>query len=414
MIALLIIIYVFIPVLIIFLCNKYQVLNKIGAVILAYIIGIVLGHVGILPRPGEFLEKMLQSGGKPSVMELEHWVQNGLISSKEFLGYKIFKLQDLLTSIAIPVALPLLLFSLNIRNWVRMSGKTFLSMLLAIVGAVFFIVLGYHVFGSDIDNSKNIAGMLVGLYTGGTPNLASLKEMLGVDAETYIITHTYDTVVSVVYLLFIISIGKYIFRSFMKPYPKRMGDSSGENNSFSEKAYSGFFSKESLKDLAIALGIALVILIISGALALMVPPESLMLVVILSITTLSIAVSFIPFVNRLKKTFEFGMYFIIVFSLVVASMADIHKLVNISADLFLYITFVVFGSFVLHALLCKLFKVDADTFMVTSTALICSPPFVPMVAEPLGNKEVIVSGLTVGIVGYAIGNYLGVTLVAFL
>ncbi|MFW5657340.1 MAG: DUF819 family protein, partial [Bacteroidota bacterium] len=49
-----------------------------------------------------------------------------------------------------------------------------------------------------------------------------------------------------------------------------------------------------------------------------------------------------------------------------------------------------------------------DTVMVTSSALICSPPFVPMIAGAINNKEVIVSGLTVGIVGYAIGNYLGV------
>ena len=48
--------------------------------------------------------------------------------------------------------------------------------------------------------------------------------------------------------------------------------------------------------------------------------------------------------------------------------------------------------------------------MVTSAALICSPPFVPMIAGAIHNREVIVSGLTVGIVGYAIGNYLGVAI----
>jgi uncharacterized membrane protein len=51
--------------------------------------------------------------------------------------------------------------------------------------------------------------------------------------------------------------------------------------------------------------------------------------------------------------------------------------------------------------------VDADTMMVTSTALICSPPFVPVIAGAIRNREVIVPGLTVGILGYAIGNYLG-------
>jgi uncharacterized membrane protein len=54
-----------------------------------------------------------------------------------------------------------------------------------------------------------------------------------------------------------------------------------------------------------------------------------------------------------------------------------------------------------------LFKIDADTLMISSTALICSPPFVPVVAGALKNRQVILSGLTVGIIGYAAGNYLG-------
>ena len=37
-----------------------------------------------------------------------------------------------------------------------------------------------------------------------------------------------------------------------------------------------------------------------------------------------------------------------------------------------------------------------------------SPPFVPVIAAALKNKEIVVSGLIIGIIGYAIGNYLGV------
>ncbi len=76
----------------------------------------------------------------------------------------------------------------------------------------------------------------------------------------------------------------------------------------------------------------------------------------------------------------------------------------------MYISFVLFGSVMFHIIMARLFKIDRDTLMVKSTALICSPPFVPVVAGALKNKEVIVSGLSVGIIGYAIGNYLGVTI----
>jgi uncharacterized membrane protein len=60
--------------------------------------------------------------------------------------------------------------------------------------------------------------------------------------------------------------------------------------------------------------------------------------------------------------------------------------------------------------LCTLFRIDRDTTIITSTATIFSPPFVPPVALALKNKEIMVSGITSGLVGYAVANYAGVAL----
>ena len=79
----------------------------------------------------------------------------------------------------------------------------------------------------------------------------------------------------------------------------------------------------------------------------------------------------------------------------------------------LFITWCYFGSLILHLILAKIFKVDADNFLITSTAFVFSPPFVPLVANALKNKDVIVTGITGGIIGYIIGNYLGVALGIF-
>ena len=173
-------------------------------------------------------------------------------------------------------------------------------------------------------------------------------------------------------------------------------------------------AKEKFLPLLKALGITILIFGIAGLLSLIVHDNQIRVVVILTITTLGILVSLIPQINKIDKTFELGMYFILIFSMVVASMADVKQLIHISSALFFYITISVFGSLLMHVLLSKIFKIDADTVMVSSTALICSPPFVPLVAGSLKNKEVVVSGLTVGIIGYAVGNYLGVILGYFL
>jgi uncharacterized membrane protein len=52
--------------------------------------------------------------------------------------------------------------------------------------------------------------------------------------------------------------------------------------------------------------------------------------------------------------------------------------------------------------------VDVDNFLIISVALSMSPPFVPVVASSLKNREIILPGLIIGLVGYALGNYIGI------
>jgi uncharacterized membrane protein len=132
-------------------------------------------------------------------------------------------------------------------------------------------------------------------------------------------------------------------------------------------------------------------------------------VTILLITTLSLVCSFIKPVREIKKTRSLGMYIIYIFCFTVATMADFSEFTeNFDFTLLIYITASIFGSMFLHAILSKFAKVDSDTMIVTSVSAICSPPFVPVVVAALNNNAVLISGLTTGIIGYAIGNYLGV------
>ena len=55
-----------------------------------------------------------------------------------------------------------------------------------------------------------------------------------------------------------------------------------------------------------------------------------------------------------------------------------------------------------------LFKIDGDLTLAASISLINSPPFVPMVAAVLKNRSVILPGIAIGLLGYVVGNYLGI------
>jgi uncharacterized membrane protein len=404
---LLIAFYVLAPIFILYLCFKYPSVNKIGPVILAYIFGLILGNIGILPSMDNFLNDYLVTNPKVTNQEVEDMLNRSMISENDLLGFQIYKLRDLLTSITILLAIPLMLFSSNIRQWGQLMGKTFLSLLIGLFSVISVIILGFFLFqGSGIQDLWKVSGLLIGVYTGGTPNLASLKLMLDVDANTYILTHTYDLFIGIFYLSFLLSIGKKLFQKFLPEFPVHSEQFVPEDLDKKE-AFWSVVKPKTLIPLIGAIGMTIGIVAIGGGIALLVPDNLLMVVVILSITTLGILASLIPFISRIEKTFEAGMYLILIFSLVVASMADISNFAGIRPALLGYITLAVFGSLLLHFLISRLFKVDADTTMITSVALVCSPPFVPVIAGALGNRQIMVSGITIGIIGYALGNYLG-------
>ena len=78
-----------------------------------------------------------------------------------------------------------------------------------------------------------------------------------------------------------------------------------------------------------------------------------------------------------------------------------------------YTAIVITGAILIHYLLAVLFRLDRDTTMITSTASIFGPAFVGQVASAIGNRSLVFSGMATGVVGYAVGNYLGLA-VAYL
>ncbi len=411
-IALLVAFYLLFPALIIYGTRRYSLMGKIGAVVIAYAVGLFLGNAGILPASSEAFHDLLQGRVAMPADEAQRLFEQGLITADDLLRNRIAHVQDLITTLTIPLAIPLLLFSMNIKKWLRLAGTTFLSLILALVSVVVVVFAGYYLFRDKIPELGKIAGMLIGIYSGGTPNLASIKEALNVDPEVFIMTHTADLVVGAITLLFLLTIAQRVFLLFLPPFNHSTDPAEIERltrEALEMEDYSGMFARDTFPRLLIALGLSVLIFAVGGALGMLVPPNAMMAVVILTITTLAILLSLVPWVNNIRKTYQAGMYLIIVFCLVVSSMADLRGMINVEyLDLLMYVGLVYFGSLFVHILLSMIFRIDADTVIITSTAMIYSPPFVPVVASALRNRDVIISGLTTGIIGYVIGNYLGI------
>lgn len=367
------------PALVIFLCRKCVFLNKIGEILLLYLVGILVSNLVIFPLG---------------------------------LGESLKGIQDTVMSVMILIAFPMILFGCDFKNW--KLKKAVIALCIGLVSVVVVDIIGYYIFNDDKSGFAKIAGLLVGVYTGGTPNLASLKLALHVDENVYIFVHTFDMIISFVYLVFLMSFGIKVFRLFLS---RRVAESQSHkedvlefNTQGSEQIYSGIFTKKHFAKTLGALGLSILIMCAGMGVSLAVSGKiDDMLVLILTMTTLSIAVSFLPIVKKMEKSYDAGMYLVLVFSLIVASMVDVMSIDYLaSINIIAYIAFVIFCSLVLSVILSKIFKIDADTMVITSVALINSPLFVPMIAENMKNKKVIITGVAIGVIGYAVGNYLGI------
>lgn len=367
-----IVFFILFPVLIMYLCQKFSLLDKIGAVVLCYGAGIIIGNIGILP-PG------------------------------------IQKTQSTITEATIALALPLLFFSIDLRRWSRLAGKSLVSFICAIIAVLVSTTAALLIFKSEAPETWKVSGMLIGCYTGGTPNLASIGTALRVDPAQYVAVHASDVFVGAIYLLIVITILPKLLGLFLPAFTVTENhDDEGDKESGFVTHFSGFTARH-LKPLAGALLLAALCVGIGVGLSEVTPKEISIVVAILTITTLGAAASFIERIRTIEYTFQLGYYIILIFSLVVSSMADLTKLLSTAPVMIAYVTIAVFVAAVVHAILSFFTRVDRDTHIITSVALVLSPPFVPMVAASLKNRDIVVTGVFTGILGWVIGNYLGIT-----
>ena len=309
------------------------------------------------------------------------------------------------TEIAVPLAIPLLLFSTNFRQWLGGAKGTIISFVLCVISVMIMATLGAFIFKDSLNETWKVAGMVVGVYTGGTPNMSAIGLSLEVPEETFILLNASDLVWGASYLLFLMTLAKPIFA---KVLPRSVGVPFGADE---ESSGSG---NTSVINLLIMFGIAVLIVGASVGLSLLFFDKLSAIFILLFVTTVGIALSFNNTIHSKPGSYQLGDYFLLVFCLALGCLADVSLLVASAAQTLLFTGFVMMGAIILHVVLASFFKIDRDTVIITSVAGIYGPAFVGPMAKVLNNKNVVLAGMTTGLIGYALGNYLGIGLALLL
>ena len=164
---LLVLFYLLAPAGVLWATRKFEVFRRLGPVLSLYILGVVVANVGIFPSDPE--------------------------AHKSFLAFQ--------ESVS-----PMMLFGCNFKNF--SVGKSLSAFVVGVLSVAAIVVASYVMFADKLGaEAPKMAASLVGQYTGGAANLASVKQMVGLSTENFVMLSTCNLIVSFFYLMFLMGGG---------------------------------------------------------------------------------------------------------------------------------------------------------------------------------------------------------------
>ncbi|MBA2405510.1 MAG: DUF819 family protein [Bdellovibrionales bacterium] len=309
-----------------------------------------------------------------------------------------------LSEVSVMLSLPLLLMSVDLWGWCKLAKTTILSFVMLVI-CVMLVSYSFGLFFKDHDPEVwKMAGMLVGVYVGGAANLTAIGKILGVREDVFVMLNAVDLVFGGFYLLFIMSVGVKILTRILPAF-NYVGIDEGEMDLVHWKKLN--LKQKALHSVLLILFSGLIVgfsLMLSRVLT----GEEIPSIIILGLTIVALLFSFNKKIRHFEGSQEWGQYFLMVFCLAVGSLANVSQLISGSPWYFLFTGLIMFGSISLHFFCCYLLKIDRDTAIITSVAGIFGPAFVAPMSQVLKNKAILISGVTTGLVGIAVGNFAGV------
>lgn len=350
--------------------HRFPALGRLGASLMAIILGAVLSNLGLVP-----------------------------VSSPVY---------DMVMGPVTSLAIAWLLLSVNLSD-VKKAGPVMLrayglAVLGTALGAFTGTLLFAGVFGED---SWRLAGVLTGTFTGGSLNFVSVGRAVELSDQLFAGTTAADALITGLWMgaTLLLPVG---LRRF---YPATPGegdagdDGRGEGDGEGQRRHP-FFLKEKVStlDLAILFSVGIALLLGSSLLAQVVPgiPS------ILWLTTLALAAGQFRAMARPMGAFPLGTLALHFFFVVIGIFSRVSEILAVGMEVF-WLTLAVVA---IHGVVVygggRLLRLDLGSLSVASQAAVGGPSSALAVAVSRRWRSLVLPGIIVGLLGYAIGNYLGV------
>lgn len=350
--------------------QKFKVFKSLGPVLTVVIIGIVLSNTRIVP------------------------ISHDLYSS--------------ISTYCVQAAISICLLSMNVTELKKLNRQPVIALVSAIF-SVCIVAIGLGiVFAPRIIEGWKCAGMFVGTYTGGTPNLTAIATGLDCSRETLAAANAADYVVSTPLMIFMFAAPAIMKASqrWNKLWPYQFTEIELDDGE-SEPLMSD--KKWAIKDIAWLLTIGFGVAFITTAIAKNIFPETFWKAGrLLMVTTVSICLAQLKPVKKLRGNLDLGLFISLCFLATIGFAVDLQQFIGSALMMTLYVLFMLIGCTLLHFIICRIFKIKYEYVLLSMVGCIVDGPTASLTAAGANWKSLINVGLIMGVIAGACGNYVGI------
>ncbi|WP_404357706.1 DUF819 family protein [Cytobacillus firmus] len=375
----------------IYLEQRYALAAKISGAIVALIGAIILSNTGIIPTASP--------------------------------------VYDAVWTFIIPLAIPLLLFHVNIKKIWQESGRLLIIFLISSFGTVAGVIISFFLLKDHIPVLDKLGAMLSASYIGGGVNFAAMAAKFETPGEMVSAAVVADNLMMAIYIVVLMMVPAIgFFRSrFKTPHADQV--ESGSIGEEGKTLAESFWKRKdiSLKDIALSAGTAFLLVIIAFKIAEFldkaIPSGNEVSFFInlvnglfgdkyLMLTTLTfLALAMFPrYFESINGSQEIGTFLIYLFFVVIGIPASIPLIIENAPLLLVFVFIIAVVNLSVSLTAGKLLKYDLEEILLASNANVGGPTTAAAMAIAKGWKDLIGPILVVGTLGYIIGNYVGTAL----
>ena len=316
---------------------------------------------------------------------------------------------DLVWSYLVPLAVPLLLFKADMRRVIPETKGMFIAFILGTIGTLVGSLLGFWLLPLG-EQAHNLAGVFSATYIGGSMNMVAVAKAVEIDSSLISASVAADNVIGVIYLALLAMMPAIGLLRRWLPSPIIEKSEQQAEGVIAHTAKSVNFN---LLHISFALTLGLFICAISYAIAEKVGLGHFSILFITAITVV-IANLFPKQLAKLEGDYDIGLLLMYLFFVVVGASADIAKMIDSALIIVLFAGIIVTCHMLVIFIGSRIFKLDLAEVIIASNACVLGPPTAAALAAGKRWNDLVTPAIMLGIFGYVIANFFGVTLAALL